>query len=43
MENERPKLAAKLSKETAPGVYDTRDIDAIQKWTEEISRNFWAI
>ncbi len=35
MENERPKLAANY-KETQPGVYDTRDIEAIQKWTLEI-------
>lgn len=35
MENERSKLAANY-KETAPGVYDTRDIDAIQKWAEEL-------
>ncbi len=35
MENERPKLAA-CYKETEPGVYDTRDIEAIQKWTQEL-------
>jgi menaquinone-dependent protoporphyrinogen IX oxidase len=36
MENERPKLAANY-KETAPGVYDTRDTLAIQKWAEELA------
>ena len=36
MENERPKLAASY-KETAPGVYDTRDVEAIQKWTQELA------
>ncbi len=36
MENERPKLAANY-KETEPGVYDTRDIEAIQKWTQELA------
>lgn len=37
MENERPKLAANY-KETEPGVYDTRDIGAIEKWIEELTR-----
>jgi menaquinone-dependent protoporphyrinogen oxidase len=36
MENERPKLAAAY-KETEPGVYDTRDIEAIQKWAKELA------
>ena len=36
MENERPKLAASY-KETEAGVYDTRDIEAIQKWTQELA------
>jgi menaquinone-dependent protoporphyrinogen oxidase len=36
MENERPKLAAAYE-ETAPGVYDTRDRDAIRKWAEELA------
>jgi menaquinone-dependent protoporphyrinogen oxidase len=36
MENERPKLAASC-KETEPGVYDTRDIAAIKKWSEELA------
>jgi menaquinone-dependent protoporphyrinogen oxidase len=36
MENERPKLAANY-KETAPGVYDTRDTEAIQKWAQELA------
>lgn len=35
MENERPKLAANY-KEIEPGVYDTRDTVAIQKWAEEL-------
>ena len=35
IENERPKLAASY-KETEPGVYDTRDIEAIQKWALEL-------
>lgn len=36
MENERPKLAANY-KETAPGIYDTRDTEAIQKWAQELA------
>jgi hypothetical protein len=36
MESERPKLAANY-KETAPGVYDTRDLAAIRKWAEELA------
>ena len=36
MENERPKLAAAY-KEIEPGVYDTRDKEAIQKWAQEIA------
>jgi menaquinone-dependent protoporphyrinogen oxidase len=37
MEQERPKLAANY-KETESGVYDTRDIEAIHKWTLELIR-----
>ena len=36
MENERPKLAASY-KEIEAGVYDTRDVEAIQKWAEELA------
>ncbi|MCW4004788.1 MAG: flavodoxin domain-containing protein [Candidatus Bathyarchaeota archaeon] len=36
MENERPKLAANY-KETEPDVYDTRDVQAIQKWAEGLA------
>jgi hypothetical protein len=36
MEYERPKLAAAY-KETEPGVYDTRDIEAIQNWAKELA------
>jgi menaquinone-dependent protoporphyrinogen oxidase len=36
MENERPKLAAAY-KETEPDVYDTRDVEAIQKWAKELA------
>ena len=36
MEQERPKLAANYE-ETEPGVYDTRDIAAIQKWAQELA------
>lgn len=36
MENERPKLAA-CYRETEPGVYDTRAVDAIEKWIEELA------
>ncbi len=36
MEYERPKLAAAY-KETEPGVYDTRDVEAIQKWAHELT------
>lgn len=36
MEYERPKLAANY-KETEPGVYDTRDVSAIQKWAQELA------
>jgi menaquinone-dependent protoporphyrinogen oxidase len=36
MENERPKLAAAY-KEIEPGVYDTRDKEAIRKWAQEIA------
>jgi hypothetical protein len=36
MENERPKLVA-FYKETEAGVYDTRDVEAIQKWAQELA------
>ncbi len=36
MENERPKLAVAY-KEIEPGIYDTRDIEAIQKWAAELA------
>lgn len=36
MECERPKLAANY-KEAQPGVYDTRDIEAIQKWAQDLT------
>ena len=39
MESERLKLAV-FYKETEPGVYDTRDIDAIQKWTQNLTKKF---
>ena len=36
METERPKIAAAY-KETQPGIYDTRDLNAIRAWTEELA------
>lgn len=36
MENERPKLAA-ICKEPEPGVYDSRDQEAIRKWAEDLA------
>jgi len=39
MESERPKLAVSY-KETEPGVYDTRDIDAIQKWAQNLTKRY---
>jgi menaquinone-dependent protoporphyrinogen oxidase len=36
MEAERPKLAANY-KETEPGVYDTRDVDAIKNWAKDLA------
>ncbi len=36
MENERPKLVANY-KEIQPGVFDTRDEGATQKWAEELA------
>lgn len=36
MEYQRPLLAANYT-ETQPGVYDTRNIQAIQKWAQELS------
>ena len=35
MEEERPKLAAAY-KETEPGVYDTRDLDGIRNWSNDL-------
>lgn len=37
LNGERPKIAATY-KETAPNVYDTRDIAAIRTWVEEIAK-----
>jgi len=36
MEAERPKLAANY-KESEPGVYDTRDVEAIKNWAKELA------
>jgi menaquinone-dependent protoporphyrinogen oxidase len=36
MEAERPKLAATY-KESEPGVYDTRDVEAIKNWAKELA------
>ena len=38
MEKDRPRVAA-VYKETEPGVYDTRDRDAIRAWAEEWLKN----
>jgi hypothetical protein len=37
MNSERPKIAAAY-KETQPGIYDTRDHDAIRSWAKEIAQ-----
>jgi menaquinone-dependent protoporphyrinogen oxidase len=37
MDAERPKIAAAY-KETQPGIYDTRDLNAIRIWTEELAK-----
>jgi menaquinone-dependent protoporphyrinogen oxidase len=37
MEAARPKLAAAGIKEVSPGVYDTRDWEAIRKWAKELA------
>ncbi len=37
LEMERPKIAAEY-KETEPGVYDTRDLDGIRRWTKELAQ-----
>lgn len=37
MEMDRPRVAAAY-KETEPGTYDTRDLDGIKTWAEELSR-----
>jgi menaquinone-dependent protoporphyrinogen oxidase len=37
MEAARPKLAAAGIKEVSPGVYDTRDWEAIRKWARELA------
>jgi len=37
LEAVRPKIKAAF-KETQPGVYDTRDLDAIRIWAKELSQ-----
>lgn len=37
MEAERPKIEA-VCKETQPGIYDTRDLNAIHVWAEELAK-----
>lgn len=37
LEAERPKIAAAY-KETEPGVYDTRDLNAVRAWAEELAQ-----
>ena len=37
MEMDRPRVAAAY-KETKPGIYDTRDWNAIYTWTEELAK-----
>jgi len=37
MEMDRPRVAAAF-KETEPGIYDTRDVNAIRAWAEELSK-----
>jgi len=37
MDAEKPKIAAAY-KETQPGIYDTRDLNAIRIWTEELGK-----
>jgi menaquinone-dependent protoporphyrinogen oxidase len=37
LQAERPKIEAAY-KETQPGVYDTRDLDAIRSWAKELSQ-----
>ena len=37
MNADRPRVAAAY-KETEPGIYDTRDLDAIQAWAEELAK-----
>jgi menaquinone-dependent protoporphyrinogen oxidase len=39
MEADRPRVAAAY-KETEPGVYDTRDWDAIKSWAKELAQTF---
>ena len=34
---DRPRVAAAF-KETEPGIYDTRDVNAIRAWAEELSK-----
>jgi menaquinone-dependent protoporphyrinogen oxidase len=36
MEADRPRVAANY-KETEPGIYDTRDLNAIRQWTKELA------
>ena len=38
MEAERPKIEAAGFKETKPGVYDTRDWNAIRSWAKELAQ-----
>jgi len=37
MEMDRPRVQAKF-KETAPGIYDTRDWDAIRSWAKALAK-----
>jgi hypothetical protein len=37
MEADRPRVAAAY-KETEPGVYDMRDLNAIREWTRELAQ-----
>lgn len=37
LETQRPRIAAAY-KETQPGVYDTRDLNAIRSWAKELAR-----
>jgi len=37
MEMDKPRVAAAY-KETEPGIYDTRDLDCLRKWSEELTK-----